>query len=321
MHTHFNFSKTNCLLIWKGKDKILCFHRQFTRAQSSSGKLIRYVRNLIWGSLKSQKHVLSRCKLAVWLDCTQSIPSPQWLIVGFCSLCDCEKLFALHPGGFILSGKKNTLFSCPFLQITGSWLSLCIRGVTVNDVVSLSFSVYSKHSQWLMTPSQALGSLHSNWLSVYSPSTDLLPPRYLLPSYSLSVSLCECIILSLDAYINRFGGRHSLWAVSALLNFMDEYVWRRKREKHTICPCSVISFILMSVKMVPQRMKLLFSALTCLTNPPLMFIWQRLWALCCASEASLQTPLNKWSTTRSVLTYHIKCFLNVTQILLQNLDY
>lgn len=51
-----------------------------------------------------------------------------------------------------------------------------------HSVVSPGFSVYSKHSQWLMTPSQALGSLHTDSLFTLC----LPPPSYLLHSSLLS---------------------------------------------------------------------------------------------------------------------------------------
>lgn len=118
----------------------------------------------------------------------------------------------------------DSKWCCPFV------LSRCLSQCTVN-------------SQWLTTPSQALGSLHANRLSVYPLSASYLLHSSLLSlSPSISLSLSGFIILSLDAYKKRIGRKHTATG-QCLLHWICWMFRSRKRRKYTFYPWSTISFI------------------------------------------------------------------------------
>lgn len=64
------------------------------------------------------------------------------------------------------------------------------------SVLSRRVSLCTVNSQWLMTPSQALGSLHTSWLSVYPLSTAYL--LFVISSPCCSIHQCVWV-LSVDA--------------------------------------------------------------------------------------------------------------------------
>ena len=126
-------------------------------------------------------------------------------------------------------------------------LSLC--------VVSLSLSVYSKHSRWLMTPFQALGSLHTNLLSVYPPSTSYLRHSCLISlPYSLCPSSALWVYNPLYACTKRFGGKHTATGQCLVRWICWMNMFREDKKKGHSFSLEYNIIHLMSIEIVPQRL-------------------------------------------------------------------
>lgn len=112
---------------------------------------------------------------------------------------------------------------------------------------------------------------------------------------ALSISLSLGIIFSLDAYIKRLSGKHTVSLV----------LWICRIVPNNLSLQYNIIFLIPLIKLL-HRGKIIVCFLCWPGSPTVLFIF--IWHSC-ASEASLQPPLNDWSTGLT--------FVNTTDIFIE----